>query len=285
MFPELFRIGGFPINTYGVFLALAFLGGILVATRLAERDGLPRERIYDLCLWMLLASLVGSKILMFFTEPEYREHPAQLFSLDFLRSGGVFYGGLIGALITAYLLMRRYGLPWWKTADACAPGIALGNVLGRLGCFSAGCCWGKPTNLPWGVRFTELGHEVTGVPIDARLHPTQLYESFAMLIVFFFLIWLHRRKKFSGQVILAYIAIYAAVRFVIEFVRDDPRGDILRLTTLTGLSTSQIIGLIVGVGAIVLLIIRRRRANAARRSDPMAAPSPARVISGTDFSL
>ena len=277
MFPELFRILGFPINTYGVFLALAFLGGILVATRLAERDGLPRERIYDLCLWMLLASLVGSKILMFFTEPEYREHPAQLFSLDFLRSGGVFYGGLIGALVTAYVLMRLYGLPWWNTADACAPGIALGNVLGRLGCFSAGCCWGEPTNLPWGVRFTQLGHEVTGVPIDARLHPTQLYESFAMLVVFFFLIWLHRRKKFSGQVILAYIAIYAPVRFVIEFVRDDPRGDILGLTTLTGLSTSQIIGLIVGVGALVLLIIRRRRANAARPADSMAAPSPARV--------
>lgn len=277
MYPELFRIGNFPINTYGVFLALAFLGGILIATRLAERDGLPRERIYDLCLWMLIASLVGSKILMFFTEPEYREHPAQLFSLDFLRSGGVFYGGLIGAVTTAYILIRRYGLPWWKTADACAPGIALGNVLGRQGCFSAGCCWGKPTNLPWGVRFTQLGHEITGVPIDAKLHPTQLYESFAMLVVFFFLLWLHRRRKFSGQVILAYVVIYAAVRFLIEFVRDDPRGDILGLTTLTGLSTSQLIGLIVGLGALVMLIIRWRRANAARESDAVAAPSPARL--------
>ncbi len=277
MFPELFRIGNFPINTYGVFLALAFLGGILVATKLAARDGLPRERIYDLCLWMLLASLVGSKILMFFTEPEYREHPAQLFSLDFLRSGGVFYGGLIGAVTTAYILIRRYGLPWWKTADACAPGIALGNVLGRLGCFSAGCCWGKPTSLPWGVRFTELGHEITGVPIDAKLHPTQLYESLSMLIVFFFLLWLHRRKKFSGQVILAYVVIYSAVRFLIEFVRDDPRGDILGLTTLTGLSTSQIIGLIVGTAALVTLVIRWRRANASKDPDTVAAPSPARV--------
>ena len=277
MFPELFRIGNFPINTYGVFLALAFLGGILVATKLAARDGLPRERIYDLCLWMLLASLVGSKILMFFTEPEYREHPAQLFSLDFLRSGGVFYGGLIGAVTTAYILIRRYGLPWWKTADACAPGIALGNVLGRLGCFSAGCCWGKPTSLPWGVRFTELGHEITGVPIDAKLHPTQLYESLSMLIVFFFLLWLHRQKKFSGQVILAYVVIYSAVRFLIEFVRDDPRGDILGLTTLTGLSTSQIIGLIVGTAALVTLVIRWRRANASKDPDTVAAPSPARV--------
>jgi phosphatidylglycerol:prolipoprotein diacylglycerol transferase len=276
MYPELFHIGSFPINTYGVFLALAFLGGILVATKLAERDGLPRQRIYDLCLWILLASLLGSKILMFFTEPQYREHPAQLLSLDFLRSGGVFYGGLIGAVITAYVLIRRYGLPWWKTADACAPGIALGNVLGRQGCFSAGCCWGKPTNLPWGVRFTQLGHEITGVPIDAKLHPTQLYESFAMLLAFFFLLWLHRRKKFSGQVILAYVAIYAAVRFVIEFVRDDPRGDILGLTTLTGLSTSQMIGLIVGVGALILLIVRWRRYKTAT-SDALAAASPARI--------
>ncbi len=277
MYPILFRIGNFPINTYGVFLALAFLGAIFVTVRLAERDGLPREKIYDLCLWLLLSSLIGSKILMFFTEPEYREHPLQLFSLDFLRSGGVFYGGLLGAIITGYFLMRRWKLPWWKTADACAPGIALGNVLGRQGCFSAGCCWGKPTNLPWGVRFTELGHEVTGVPIDAKLHPTQLYESFAMLIVFFFLLWLHKRKKFSGQVILAYALIYATVRFLIEFVRDDPRGDILGLTTLTGLSTSQMIGIVVGVGALVTLVIRWRRANVAEALVESADATPARV--------
>src|SRR3989440_6431492 len=262
MYPILCRIHGFGINSSGGFRALGFLGAIFVTVKLGVRDGLPRERIYDLCLWLLLSSLVGSKLLMLFTEPEYRQNPRLLFSLDFLRSGGVFYGGLIGAIIAAYILMRRWKLPWWKTADACAPGIALGNVLGRQGCFSAGCCWGKPTNLPWGVRFTELGHEITGVPTGVKLHPTQLYESFAMLIVFFFLLWLHRRRKFSGQVILAYAIIYATVRFVIEFVRDDPRGDILGLTTLTGLSTSQMIGIIVGVGALILLVIRWRRANA-----------------------
>ena len=98
MYPELFRIGNFPINTYGVFLALAFLCAILIAVRLAARDGLPREKIYDLSLWMLLASLIGSKVLMLFTEPEYRDHPLQLLSLDFLRSGGVFYGGFIAAV-------------------------------------------------------------------------------------------------------------------------------------------------------------------------------------------
>jgi phosphatidylglycerol:prolipoprotein diacylglycerol transferase len=282
MFPELFRIGNFPINTYGVLLALAFLSALLIAARLAARDGLPRERVYDLGLWMLLAAIVGSKALMLFTEPGYRENPWRLFSLDFLRSGGVFYGGFIGAVAVGYFLIRRYKLPWWKTADAFAPGIALGNAIGRQGCFAAGCCWGKPTLLPWGVHFTELGHEVTGVPTipahlddpgqqaywadklgglfqPVHLHPTQLYESFGALLIFFFLLWLHRRKVFSGQVILFYAALYAVMRFTIEIFRDDPRGDILGLTTLTGLSTSQMLSIIVGVGAVVLLVLRWRR--------------------------
>ena len=267
MYPELFRIGNFPINTYGVFLALAFLCAILIAVRLGERDGLPRERIYDLSLWMLLASLVGSKVLMLFTEPEYRDNPLQLLSLDFLRSGGVFYGGLVGAVLAGYFLMKRYQLPWWKTADACAPGIAIGNFFGRQGCFAAGCCWGKPTSLPWGVQFSELGHEITGVPIDQHLHPTQLYESFAMLLVFFFLLWLHKHRRFSGQVILAYALLYSIVRFAIEFVRDDPRGDVLGLTTLTGLSTSQMISIVMGITALILLITRNRSSRVLNYED------------------
>jgi phosphatidylglycerol:prolipoprotein diacylglycerol transferase len=288
MYPELFRIGSFPINTYGVLLALAFLLALIVAAWLAARDGLPRERVYDLGLWMLLAALIGSKVLMLLTEPVYREHPWQLLSLDFLRSGGVFYGGFLGAVLTGYLLIRRYGLPWWKTADAFAPGIALGLAIGRQGCFAAGCCWGKPTTLPWGVHFTEAGHEVTGVPTivgqlsetaqqnywasklggelaPVHLHPTQLYESFAALIIFLFLIWLHRRKRFDGQVILFYALLYGITRFTIEFFRDDPRGDILGLTTLTGLSTSQMISLVVGIFALVMLIGRYRRAKSSQQ--------------------
>jgi phosphatidylglycerol:prolipoprotein diacylglycerol transferase len=275
MYPEIFRIGSFPINTYGVFLALAFLCAILITVKLAARDGLPREKIYDLCLWMLLCSLIGSKILMLFTEPEYRDHPLQLISLDFLRSGGVFYGGLIGAILSGYFLMRRYQLPWWTTADACAPGIAIGNFFGRQGCFAAGCCWGKPTTLPWGVRFTELGHEITGVPLDVRLHPTQLYESFAMLLVFFFLLWLHKHRRFNGQVILFYALLYSVIRFAIEFLRDDPRGDLFGLTTLTGLSTSQLISLIVGTAALVLLALRWRKAAGISKAHGVAAPNAA----------
>jgi phosphatidylglycerol:prolipoprotein diacylglycerol transferase len=261
MYPELFRIGNFPINTYGVLLALAFLCGILIAAKLAARDGLPRERVYDLGLWILLAAIVGSKVLMIFTEPDYRENPLHIISPDFLRSGGVFYGGFIGAVLAGYFLIRRYKLPWWKTADAFAPGLALGNAIGRQGCFAAGCCWGKPTTMPWGVEFTEAGNRVTGVPLGVHLHPTQLYESFGALLIFFFLLWLHRRKRFSGQVILFYAVLYAVMRFTIEIFRDDPRGDILGLTTLTGLSTSQMLSIIVGLWGLITLILRWRRAS------------------------
>jgi phosphatidylglycerol:prolipoprotein diacylglycerol transferase len=274
MYPELFHIGSFPINTYGVLLALAFLFALLIAARLAARDGLPRERIYDLGLWMLLAALLGSKLLMLWTEPSYRENPLHLLSLDFLRSGGVFYGGFIGASLTGYFLMRRYGLPWWKTADAFAPGIALGLGLGRQGCFAAGCCWGKPTALPWGVRFTELGHAITGVPIDADLHPTQLYESAGAFLIFFFLLWLHRRRRFDGQVILLFAVLYGILRFSVEFLRDDPRGDIAGLTTLTGLSTSQMISIVIGLGGLILLIMRWRRAAAAAASTQKVSSTP-----------
>jgi len=238
---------------------------------------LPRERIYDLGLWMLLSALLGSKLLMLWTEPSYRDNPWHLVSLDFLRSGGVFYGGFIGACLTGYFLIRRYGLPWWKTADAFAPGIALGNAIGRQGCFAAGCCWGKPTTMPWGVEFTEAGHEVTGVPLGIHLHPTQLYESFGALLIFFFLLWLHRHKRFSGQVILFYALLYAMMRFTIEFFRDDPRGDILGLTTLTGLSTSQMLSLIIGITGLIFLILRWRRAAEEKPDKVSRTPDAARA--------
>lgn len=261
MFPELFRIGSFPINTYGVLMALAFLVALFVASRLGERDGLKRERVFDMGLWMLLAGLIGSKLLMLLAEPEYRADPSRLLSLDFLRSGGVWYGGFLGGLAAGAFLMRRYGLPFWKTADAFAPGVAIGQAIGRVGCFAAGCCWGKECALPWAVTFPEAANEVTGVPTGVHLHPTQVYEALTMLGVFLFLVWLHRRKRFSGQVLLAYAVLYGAARFTIEFFRDDPRGDILGLTTLTHLSTSQLISLFVGLSGLVLLIIRRRRAS------------------------
>ena len=269
MYPELFRIGSFPITTYGIFLAVGMLFALFVTSRLAARDGLPRERIYDLGLWVLVGGLVGSKLLMILVEPD-----VQIFTLDFLRSGGVFYGGLIGGFLAVAILVPLYKLPFWKVADAFAPGVALGQAFGRQGCFSAGCCWGKPTTLPWGVHFTEAGHEYTGVPIvgpdgsDLHLHPTQLYESFVMLAVFGLLVYLHRKKKFDGQILITYGIIYSIVRFSIEFIRDDPRGDLFGFTSATGLSTSQGVSLIVAIASVIFMIMRLRKV-----SDAPSVPS------------
>lgn len=257
MYPELFRIGDFPITSYGIWLALGMLVALFAASRLAARDGLEKGQIYDLGLWTLIGGLLGSKLLMYFVEPDVR-----VFSLDFLRSGGVFYGSLIGGFLSVVFLVRYYKLPFWKTADAFAPAVALGQAFGRQGCFAAGCCWGKVTDSEIGVHFTDKGHDYTGVPVygpdhaDLFLYPTQLIESFTMLVVFVSLVWLHRRKKFDGQVLIAYGIVYSIFRFSIEFIRDDPRGDLFGLTTLTGLSTSQIASLVVAIASFGFMIWR-----------------------------
>ncbi len=269
MYPELVRIGDFPVTTYGIFLALGMLLALFVASRLAARDGLPKERIYDLGLWVLVGGLLGSKLLMLMVEDNVK-----VFSLDFLRSGGVFYGSLIGGFLATAILVPLYKLPFWKVADAFAPGVALGQAFGRQGCFAAGCCWGKVCDGPLGVHFTEKGHEYTGVPIigpdgaDLYLWPTQIIESVVMLGVFAFLFWLHRRKKFSGQILITYAIIYSIFRFLIEFIRDDPRGDLFGLTTLTGLSTSQLTSLGVAAAAVVFLVWRLRSLIGSERDVP-----------------
>jgi phosphatidylglycerol:prolipoprotein diacylglycerol transferase len=288
MFPELFKIPhtNFSFNTYGFLLAVAFVAGLFLMARLATRDGLNRQKVIDLGLWVLAASLIGSKALMVITEWDayYRENPWQILSLDFLRSGGVYYGGFIGAVIASVIVMRYYKLPWWRTADAFAPGVILGQAIGRLGCFSAGCCWGKPTAGWYGVHFSEKGHEITGVPTlvshldqvqqnvwaerlggalePLKLHPTQLYEAGAALLILVLLLLIHRRRRFEGQVILAYAMLYSVARFIIEYWRDDPRGEIF------GLSTSQFIAIVLFVGALGVYIYRLRKPNAALQAQP-----------------
>jgi phosphatidylglycerol:prolipoprotein diacylglycerol transferase len=260
MYPELFRIGNFPITSYGLWLAAGLALALLVAARLAARDGLPRDKVFDLGLWAIVGGLLGSKLLMFIVEPS-----VEIFSLDFLRSGGVFYGGLIGGFLAVAFIITYNKLDFWKVADAFAPAVALGQAFGRQGCFAAGCCWGKPTKLFFGVHFTELGHEYTGVPIfgpagePLYLFPTQLIESFFMLAVFGSLYFLHKKKRFDGEIIALYGIIYSVFRFSIEFVRDDPRGELFGLNDLTGLSTSQIVSIIVATASVIFYIYNRRK--------------------------
>ncbi len=257
MLPELFRIPGldWPVSTYGLLLAIGFILALWIIARLAEQDGLPKNRIYDLGLYILASALIGAKVLMVITEWNEFGDWRRVFSLDVLRSGGVYFGGFLIAVAVSIILMRMWHLPWRKTADAFAPGIALGHAVGRLGCFSAGCCWGKPTTSWIGVKFTEKANELTGVPIDVALVPTQLIEALANALIFVFLLWLRKRRAFDGQIIFAYLMVYSVARFTIEFWRDDPRGWVF------GLSTSQFISLLIFPLALALMLYYRRRSQ------------------------
>ena len=230
MLPILLHYGRFSLPTYGFLAAVGLLVGLSVCVRNAARQGIDADKTWNLGILAILAGIVGAKLLMVLNDWNYyKEHPRQIFSLATLQAGGVWSGGLVLAVLVAWWYIRRNRIPVLRTCDAFAPGIALGHAIGRLGCFAAGCCWGKPTHLPWGVTFTNpLAALLVGTPLGVRLHPTQIYEMLVELANFFLLTWLLRRKKFDGQVIGAYMFVYGIARFFLEFLRDDPdRGSVL----------------------------------------------------------
>ena len=249
--------GPFRLHTYGVLLALAFLAGLWIANRQARKVGLDPARITDMAVYVLIAGLVGAKLMLVLVEYKYySSNPGELWSI--FQSGGVFYGGLLGALPVAWWYARRHGLDGWRTADVLAPGVAIGQAIGRLGCFAAGCCYGKVCSRPWAVTFHDAyASRAVGTPIEVALHPTQLYEAAAVLLIFLGLLWLAGHKKFEGQVAVAYLGLYAVTRFVIEFYR----GDAVRGTVFHGMmSTSQFIAILVAAAALGLypFLMRRR---------------------------
>jgi phosphatidylglycerol:prolipoprotein diacylglycerol transferase len=254
--PILISIGSFHLPTYGVLLVMAILGGIYTAMRLGRRVGLDPAQILDFCTWVTLVALVGAKILMVLTEwSYYRANPGDIFSFSTLMAGGVFYGGFVAALFFTIWYVRVQKLSFWKLADVLAPAVALSQSVGRLGCFSAGCDYGKPTTAPWGVVFTStFAHEVAGVPLGVRLHPAQLYESITTFAIFGLLLWWFPRKKWDGDVFLGYVGLYAVARFFLEFLRgDEDRGFVFHHL----LSTSQFIALLALAGVATVLIWRR----------------------------
>lgn len=261
MFPRLIQIGSFYLPTYGVILAIAYLVGIWLLRRKARDEGLPEQKIFDFSLYVLAAAILGAKALLVIVEwRHYVENPRSL--VEVLRSGGVFYGGLIAATTVGIWYMKRHRLPAWKIADMGAPSIALGEAIGRWGCFAAGCCYGKPTDGPLGVRFTNpFAHDAVGTPLDVPLHPTQIYLSVNAFLIFLILQWAYRRRTFDGEVFWLYILLYAITRGLIE----NFRGDSVRGFLIPGvLSTSQFIGLIAAAAAVGMLVFlsRRRRAEA-----------------------
>ncbi len=227
MFPRLFQIGNFYLPTYGVLVATGVLLGLWISVRNCEKQGINGDDAWNLGIFMVLAGIVGAKILYIINDwSSYAHNWRDIFSINTLQAGGVFSGGLIAALAVGAWYMRSHRMPPLRTVDAFAPGLAFGHVLGRFGCFSAGCCYGKPTNHFWGVTFhNPLANLVSQTPLGVRLEPTQLIEAAAEFFNFLFLMWLLKRKKFDGQVFATFIMLYGVERFFIEFLRgDEGRG-------------------------------------------------------------
>ena len=261
MHPRLLELGPVSIHTYGVLLAAAYLTGLWFAARRARARGLDGDRVTDLGIYVIVSALVGAKLLLIVVEfDHFRRDPSEIWTV--LRSGGVFYGGLLLAVGVAFWQIRRHRLPVWTTCDAFAPGIALGQAVGRIGCLMAGCCYGAPTDLPWGVTFTDpLAASNTGAPLDVSLHPTQLYESGAAMAILGLLLLAERRSPAPpGRTFWTYLLLYPAARFGIELFRGDPRGAVFEI-----LSTSQFVSLLLVPLAVVMLLRLRgsTRAQAA----------------------
>lgn len=249
MYPELFSIGPVTIYSYGVLLAASYLLGLWLAMRRAKKWGLDSSRILDLGIYIIIAALIGAKLLLLVVDfDQFSRSPSDLLSLA--RSGGVFYGGLIVSVLVGFWYVRRHGLPLWTTCDVFAPGIALGHVTGRLGCLAAGCCYGKPADVPWAITFTNpLAAANVGTPLGIPLHPTQIYEAGAELLILVLLLATERRgRPFAGRTFWTFMFLYAVSRYIIEMYRGDPRGEIL------GFSTSQFISLLLAPLSVVMLV-------------------------------
>jgi phosphatidylglycerol:prolipoprotein diacylglycerol transferase len=260
MHPILFDFDGLTIYAYGVLLAAAYLLGLQFALRRARARGLDGQRVMDLGIWIIISALVGAKLLLFIVDfRRYTENPREL--LELLRSGGVFYGGLIAAVVVALVYLRRHKLPLWTTTDVFAPGIALGHIVGRLGCLMAGCCFGRPTSVPWAITFRDPAAMINvGSPLGVPLHPTQLYEAGAeALILAFLLVFERRGRPFPGRTFWTYMLLYGISRFFIEFYRGDSRGLVFAV-----LSTSQFVSVILVPLSIVMLVVLSRRPDPTR---------------------
>lgn len=265
MFPRLLSLGGFTLHTYGLLVAAGFLAGIYTAQRFARKFGLNPDQIFNLAIYLAVGAILGSKLFLILQDWRfYLHYPGQLLSLSLLESAGIFYGGVVGALLVLTFYVHRHKLNWLAVGDAVVPGVALGHAIGRLGCFSAGCCWGRPTTMPWGIIFTSrYAHATVGVPLNVPLQPTQLIESAAEFLIFLLLWRLSRRRAFVGQLTAVYLIAYGLVRFFVDFLRR-----IAPHALLFGgwMSAGQLTSLCVIALAIGIIATRRRRPLPAARA-------------------
>lgn len=262
MYPVLFKIpllGGITIYSYGVMVALAFVVAILWVSRESRRLGQSPARAMDLVFYIILASIIGSRVLHVVISERARffDNPLMLFQI--WRGGLVFYGGLIAALLVAGWYIRRHRMPLLITLDIFAPAIAIGHAIGRVGCFLAGCCFGRPAASDAWYAITFPADPHTFAPVGVALYPTQLMEVAGELIIFSILVVLRHVKRFNGQIMATYFMLYAVLRAFNEYFRGDAeRGFVIE----PWLSTSQFVSLFIfAAGALMYVVLWRKKVD------------------------
>lgn len=252
MHPVLLEIGILKIFTYGFLVASGFFVAIHLAVRQGKKEGIDPQKILDLSFYILVSAIIGARLLFIVVEYKYFiENPVEI--LKFWKGGLVFYGGLIGAALVTVYFIKKNPMPLWKVADIAAPSLAIGQAIGRWGCFFAGCCYGKRSDLPWAITFTD-GRSLA--PLNIPLHPSQIYLSLNVFFIFLFLIWFRKRKSFDGQLFWIYGILYSIGRFIIEFFRGDDRGFAVEGV----LSTSQFIGIFT-LSLSIFMLVKLRNKN------------------------
>lgn len=242
----LFEIGNVTVHSYGLMIAIGFLSCLFLAERRCPKYGLDGERIYSLGLWAIAGGLLGAKALYLIVElPAIIANPRLLLDIN---NGFVVYGGIIGGILAGYLFCRVNKLSFLKYFDITMPSVAWAQAFGRIGCFLSGCCYGRETDSVFGVVF----HNTPMAPTGVKLIPTQLISSAGDFLMCFALCMAARKTKKDGQVAGLYLLLYSTGRFLIEFLRNDPRGEV------GGLSTSQFISMFIFLaGVLVLLLVQK----------------------------
>lgn len=305
-----FQVESIPLHVYGVMMATAFIVGIGLSTREARHQNLPSVPLYgkdgkalvdekgrrlvltaselvsDLTFYLLIAGLAGARLLYIMTrwDAEYSHSPAKIFRV--WEGGLVWYGGLIGAFFVSWWFVRKHRISFWPYADLLVPVVALGHGIGRIGCFAAGCCFGNPAleSFPLSVQFpagspafndhVAMGLIERAAQFSAPVYPTQIMEAIGECTIFFLLLFIRSRKRFHGQVVLAYFFLYPILRVVMEMFRGDKiRGFFFQWPSKEHtmlLSTSQGVSILMALGGLALTVVIIRQKNRAQRAAEVA---------------
>jgi phosphatidylglycerol:prolipoprotein diacylglycerol transferase len=208
-----YKIGPITIYSWGTFVALGFLVGILLAMRWAKKENIDPDHVLNVSVWSIISSIIGARIV--YVIKYWNSYKSNPISMLHLWDGGlIFFGGFLVALSVVLLYLWRYKISYWKFLDIIAPSVAIGSAIGRIGCFLNGCCYGYETPLLWGVKFPNLfGYR----------HATEIYYTVAFIIVFIYLLYIKRFKSFEGEVTTKFFIYYPFAFFIVEIFRDNPR--------------------------------------------------------------